>query len=120
MSQRHLTTSRSRACSRAGEGSYATVRDQVGPFWHNFGSPQYVKPVAGAADVKADEAQCARQYLDALRRIAAGVDDGVFVYGVDFGIGRSGKVLRRLPPAGGTTASAVTDAVIAHSATPKR
>ena len=61
-----------------------------------------MKPVAGAADVKAmklDEAKAIyrAKYWDAQRcdELPAGVDDAVFDYGVNSGIGRSGKVLRR-------------------------
>jgi lysozyme family protein len=57
------------------------------------------------------------QYWDALRcdELPAGVDDAVFDYGVNSGIGRSGKVLRRalaLP----NDSSAVDETVIAAAA----
>jgi lysozyme family protein len=80
---------------------------------------KYVKPNATAADVRAmkvDEAKSIyrTKYWDAQRcdELPAGVDYAVFDYGVNSGIGRSGKVLRRmlkLPD----KSSAVTDAVIA-------
>ncbi|OZA81765.1 MAG: hypothetical protein B7X76_08090, partial [Azorhizobium sp. 39-67-5] len=60
------------------------------------------KPNAAAADVRAmrlDEAKAIYRvkYWDAQRcdDLPAGVDDAVFDYGVNSGIGRSGKVLRR-------------------------
>src|SRR5690242_16132607 len=64
---------------------------------------RYVKPGATAADVKAMTAGEAKaiyraRYWDAQRcdDLPAGVDYAVFDYGVNSGIGRSGKVLRRL------------------------
>lgn len=107
------------------EGGYTNhPSDPGGPT--NFGITivdyrKYVKPGATAADVRAmslDEAKriyCAK-YWDAQRcdELPAGVDYAVFDYGVNSGIGRSGKVLRRcLKLADGT--SAVTDAVIASA-----
>ncbi len=89
------------------EGGYTNhPADPGGPT--NFGITiadyrKYVKPDASAADVKAmklDEAKAiyrakywAAQCCDEL---PAGVDYAVFDYGVNSGIGRSGKVLRRL------------------------
>lgn len=79
----------------------------------------YVKPGATAADVKAmrlDEAKAIyrAKYWDAQRcdELPAGVDDAVFDYGVNSGIGRSGKVLRRCLNLPDNT-SVVNDAVIA-------
>jgi lysozyme family protein len=64
---------------------------------------RYVKPNATAADVRAmtvGEAKgiYRRRYWDALccDALPAGVDYSVFDYGVNSGIGRSGKVLRRI------------------------
>ena len=100
----------------------ATVRfDPGGPT--NFGITiadyrKYVKPDATADDVRAmnvDEAKAIyrSKYWDAMRcdDLPAGLDYAVFDYGVNSGIGRAGKVLRRvlhLPDA----ASTLTDAVI--------
>ncbi len=80
---------------------------------------KYVEPDATAADVKGDAARRSqgdlpRQILGraALRtKLPAGVDYAVFDYGVNSGIGRSGKVLRRVLNLPDTT-SVVTDAVI--------
>jgi lysozyme family protein len=83
---------------------------------------RYVKRDATAADVRAmskDEAKAIyrRRYWDALRcdELPAGLDYSVFDYGVNSGIGRSGKVLRRLLglPANAHT---VTDEVLARVA----
>jgi len=64
---------------------------------------RYVKPNATAADVRAmtiDEAKAIyrKRYWDALccDDLPAGIDYAVFDYGVNSGIGRSGKVLRRV------------------------
>lgn len=64
---------------------------------------RYVKPNATAADVRAmtvDEAKAIYRahYWDALccDDLPAGVDYAVFDYGVNSGIGRAGKVLRRV------------------------
>lgn len=63
---------------------------------------KYVKPNATAADVRAMKVEEAKaiyraKYWDAQRcdELPAGVDYAVFDYGVNSGIGRSGKVLRR-------------------------
>jgi lysozyme family protein len=90
----------------AHEGGYTNHPfDPGGPT--NFGITihdyrKYVKPGATAADVRAmglDEAKTIyrKRYWDALRcdELPAGVDYSVFDYGVNSGIGRSGKVLRR-------------------------
>ncbi len=90
----------------AHEGGYTNhPSDPGGPT--NFGITiydyrKYVKPSATAADVKAmnvDEAKAIyrAKYWDAQRcdELPAGVDDCVFDYGVNSGIGRSGRVLRR-------------------------
>jgi lysozyme family protein len=89
------------------EGGYTNhPSDPGGPT--NFGITiydyrKYVKPNATAADVRAmtvGEAKAIyrKRYWDAQRcdELAAGVDYSVFDYGVNSGIGRSGKVLRRV------------------------
>ena len=91
----------------AHEGGYTNhPSDPGGPT--NFGITiheyrKYVKPNATAADVKAmrvDEAKAIyrAKYWNAQRcdELPAGVDYSVFDYGVNSGIGRSGKVLRRV------------------------
>jgi lysozyme family protein len=108
------------------EGGYSNhPADPGGPT--NFGITiydyrKYVKPDATAADVKAMKVEEAKhiyraKYWCAQRcdELPAGVDDAVFDYGVNSGIGRSGKVLRRclkLPD----NSSVVSDAVIAAAA----
>src|SRR5262249_40397521 len=64
---------------------------------------RYAKAGATAADVRAMRVEEAvaiyrAKYWDALRcdELPAGVDDSVFDYGVNSGIARSGKVLRRV------------------------
>lgn len=105
------------------EGGYTNhPSDPGGPT--NFGITiydyrKYVKPNATAADVRAMKLSDAKSIYRAKYWVAqrcdelpAGVDYAVFDYGVNSGIGRSGKVLRRvlkLPD----NSSAVTDAVIA-------
>ena len=91
----------------AHEGGYTNhPSDPGGPT--NFGITiydyrKYVKPNATAADVRAmklDEAKAIyrAKYWNAQRcdELPAGVDYSVFDYGVNSGIGRSGKVLRRV------------------------
>jgi lysozyme family protein len=91
----------------AHEGGYTNhPSDPGGPT--NFGITiyeyrRYVKPNATAADVRAmrlDEAKAIyrAKYWAAQRcdDLPAGVDYSVFDYGVNSGIGRSGKVLRRI------------------------
>jgi lysozyme family protein len=80
---------------------------------------KYVKSDATATDVKAMSVADARKiyrarYWDAQRcdDLPAGVDYAVFDYGVNSGIGRSGKVLRRLLRLPDTTHE-VSDQVIA-------
>jgi lysozyme family protein len=80
---------------------------------------RYIKADADAGDVKAMQLEQAKtiyraKYWNALRcdELPAGLDYAVFDYGVNSGIGRSGKVLRRLLKLSDTT-SAVTDDVIA-------
>jgi lysozyme family protein len=80
---------------------------------------KYVKPGATAADVCAMKVEDAKaiyrvKYRDAQRcdDLPAGVDYAVFDYGVNSGIGHSGKVLRRLLKLPDTI-SPVNDAVIA-------
>jgi lysozyme family protein len=107
----------------AHEGGYTNhPSDPGGPT--NFGITihdyrKYVKPDATAADVRAmklDEAKTIyrHKYWDAQRcdELPAGVDYVVFDYGVNSGIGRSGKVLRRALKLADNSSS-VTDAVIA-------
>ncbi|HET7849057.1 MAG TPA: glycosyl hydrolase 108 family protein, partial [Pseudolabrys sp.] len=110
----------------AHEGGYSNhPADPGGPT--NFGITiadyrRYVKPGATAADVKAMTVGEAKaiyraRYWDAQRcdDLPAGVDYAVFDYGVNSGIGRSGKVLRRMLRLPDDT-SLVTDAVIAAAA----
>lgn len=91
----------------AHEGGYTNhPSDPGGPT--NFGITifdyrKYVKPEATAADVRAmtvDEAKriYRARYWDAQRcdELPAGVDYAIFDYGVNSGIGRSGKSLRGL------------------------
>jgi lysozyme family protein len=91
----------------AHEGGYGNhPSDPGGPT--NFGITladyrRYVKADATAADVKAMKVEHAKaiyrsKYWNALRcdALPAGVDYAVFDYGVNSGIGRSGKVLRRV------------------------
>lgn len=104
------------------EGGYTNhPSDPGGPT--NFGITihdyrKYVKPSASAADVRAmrlDEAKAIyrAKYWDALRcgELPAGVDYSVFDYGVNSGIGRSGRVLRRVVGLPDTT-HVVTDEVL--------
>jgi lysozyme family protein len=105
------------------EGGYTNhPADPGGPT--NFGITiydyrKYVKPGATATDVKAMSLAEAKaiyraKYWDAQRcdDLPAGVNDAVFDYGVNSGIGRSGKVLRRCLKLADNT-SAVSDMVIA-------
>ena len=91
----------------AHEGGYTNdPRDPGGPT--NFGITlydyrKYVKPGATAADVHHMSLVEAKsiyrsKYWDALRcdDLPAGVDYSVFDYGVNSGIGRAGKALRRV------------------------
>ena len=107
----------------AHEGGYTNhPSDPGGPT--NYGITihdyrKYVKSNATAADVKAmtlDEAKriYRAKYWDAQRcdELPAGVDYAVFDYGVNSGIGRSGKVLRRCLNLADNS-SAVNDMVIA-------
>lgn len=80
---------------------------------------KYVKPDATPADVRAMTVADAKaiyraRYWDAQRcdELPAGVDYAVFDYGVNSGIGRSGKVLRRMLSLPDTTHK-VSDDVIA-------
>jgi lysozyme family protein len=105
------------------EGGYTNhPSDPGGPT--NFGITiadyrKYVKPNATAADVRAmklDEAKAIyrTKYWNAQRcdEMPTGVDYTVFDYGVNSGIGRSGKVLRRVVGLPDNT-SVVTDEVLA-------
>ena len=107
----------------AHEGGYTNhPSDPGGPT--NFGITiidyrKYVKPDATAADIRAmklDEAKAIyrAKYWDAQRcdELPAGVDYAVFDYGVNSGIGRSGRVLRRCLKLADST-STVSDAVLA-------
>jgi lysozyme family protein len=107
----------------AHEGGYTNhPADPGGPT--NFGITiadyrKYVKPSATAADVRAMTVEDAKaiyraKYWDAQHcdDLPAGVDYAVFDYGVNSGIGRSGKVLRRVLKLSDAT-SAVDAAVIA-------
>jgi len=107
----------------AHEGGYCNdAADPGGPT--NFGITiadyrQYVKADATAEDVRAmtvDEAEriYRARYWDALvcDALPAGVDYAVFDYGVNSGIGRASRVLRRMLKLPEDTAT-VTDAVIA-------
>ncbi|MGH6682684.1 MAG: glycoside hydrolase family 108 protein, partial [Pseudolabrys sp.] len=89
------------------EGGYTNdAADPGGPT--NFGITiadyrKYVKPNASAADVRAMKVEQAKsiyrsRYWDAQRcdELPAGVDDTVFDYGVNSGIGRAKKVLQRV------------------------
>jgi lysozyme family protein len=106
----------------AHEGGYTNhPSDPGGPT--NFGITIYdyrkhVKPSATAADVRAmtvGEAKAIyrKRYWDAQRcdELPAGVDYSVFDYGVNSGIGRSGKVLRRVVGLSDNT-HVVTDEVL--------
>ena len=107
----------------AHEGGYTNhPADPGGPT--NFGITiadyrRYAKPSASAADVRAmTRAEAERiyraRYWDALRcdELPAGVDYAVFDYGVNSGIARAGRVLRRCLKLD-DSAGAVTDTVIA-------
>jgi len=107
----------------AHEGGYTNdVADPGGPT--NFGITiydyrKYVKPGATAADVRAMKVCEAKaiyrsKYWNAQRcdELPAGVDYAVFDYGVNSGIGRSGKVLRRCLKLADRS-NLVTDEVIA-------
>lgn len=105
------------------EGGYTNhPSDPGGPT--NFGITiedyrKYVKANASAADVRAmkvDEAKAIyrARYWDAQRcdELPAGLDYAVFDYGVNSGIGRSGRVLRRVLGLPDQTRT-ITDDVIA-------
>jgi lysozyme family protein len=105
-----MTTADYEACEArvlAHEGGFTNdPQDPGGPT--NFGitifdARKYWKPAATAADVKAMPISVAKdiyrqKYWAAMRcdELPAGVDDTVFDYGVNSGIARSGKVLRRV------------------------
>ncbi|RAI42618.1 glycoside hydrolase family 108 protein [Rhodoplanes roseus] len=108
------------------EGGYCDhPSDPGGPTKYGitiFDYRKYIDARGTAADVRAmtvDQAKAIyrARYWDAQRcdALPAGVDYAVFDYGVNSGVGRSGRVLRRLLglPADG---HAVTDAVIAAAA----
>ncbi len=104
------------------EGGYTNhPSDPGGPT--NFGITifdyrKYVKPDATAADVRAmtlDQAKAIyrTKYWDALRcdELPSGIDYAVFDYGVNSGIARSSRVLRRV--FGLPDGNSVTDEVVA-------
>ncbi len=108
------------------EGGYSDhPSDPGGPT--NFGitladARRYWKGNASATDVRAMPQSVARkiyreQYWNAMRcdELPAGVDYAVFDYGVNSGVGRAGKVLRRMLKLSDRT-SAVSDDVIAAAA----
>jgi lysozyme family protein len=110
-------------CLLVHEGGYSNhPSDPGGPT--NFGITihdyrKYVNPSAGAADVRSMPVETAKRiyrekYWNVQRcdELAGGVDYAVFDYDVNSGIGRSGKVLRRLLGLPDDT-DAVTDDVIA-------
>jgi lysozyme family protein len=107
----------------AHEGGYSNhPADPGGPT--NYGITihdyrKYVKPGAAAADVRAMRLAEAKtiyreKYWRAQRcdELPAGVDYAMFDYGVHSGIGRSGKVLRRVLRLGDAS-HAVSDGVVA-------
>ncbi len=109
----------------AHEGGYSNhPSDPGGPT--NFGITladyrRYIKPDATAADLRTmsvDQAKAIyrKRYWDAQRcdELPAGVDYSIFDYGVNSGVGRSGKVLRRVVGLPADT-SAVTDQVLAYA-----
>ena len=111
----------------AHEGGYTNdPRDPGGPT--NFGVTifdyqKYVKRDATAADVRTMTVEDAKRiyrtrYWDAQRcdELPAGVDYAVFDYGVNSGIGRSGKVLRRVLGLSGKT-SLIDDHVVSSART---
>lgn len=104
------------------EGGYTNdPRDPGGPT--NFGITiadyrRYKKPGATAADIRAMKVADAKdiyrsKYWGAQRcdALPSGLDDTIFDYGVNSGIGRSGKVLRRVLGLADDT-GAVTDEVL--------
>jgi lysozyme family protein len=85
---------------------------------------RYINPNATAADVKAMSIDAAgkiyrERYWDVMRcdDLPSGVDYAVFDYAVNSGVGRSGKVLRRVLGLGAGNA-AVTAAVVEAAAKP--
>src|SRR4029079_11100914 len=104
------------------EGGYSNhPSDPGGPT--NFGITladyrRYIKPDATAADLRTmsvDQAKAIyrKRYWDAQRcdELPAGVDYSIFDYGVNSGVGRSGKVLRRVVGLSNNT-HVVTDEVL--------
>jgi lysozyme family protein len=113
------------------EGGYSNhPSDPGGPT--NFGitladARAYWKRDATAADVRAMPRAVAREiyrtkYWAALRGndLPAGVDYAVFDYGVNSGIGRAGKVLRRLVGLADTTSAIDADVIAAVWRRPPR
>lgn len=108
------------------EGGYTNhPSDPGGPT--NFGITladyrKHIKADATAADIRAmsvDQAKAIyrKRYWDSQRcdQLPAGVDYSVFDYGVNSGVGRSGKVLRRVVGLPDNT-STVSDQVLAYPA----
>src|SRR5262249_54202296 len=84
---------------------------------------KYVKPGATAADIRAMKIGEAKaiyrsKYWNAMRcdDLPAGLDYAVFDYGVNSGIGRAGKVLRRLLNLSDATSSVADEVVRAAGA----
>ena len=107
------------------EGGYTNhPSDPGGPT--NFGITiadyrKYINPNASAADVRAMSVDDAKKiyrerYAAPLRfnDLPSGVDYSILDYGINSGIGRSGKVLRRVVGLPDNT-SAVTDQVLAYA-----
>jgi lysozyme family protein len=127
MASRNYETSLARVLAH--EGGYTNhPADPGGPT--NFGITiadyrRYVKADATADDIRAmkrDEAKAIyrTKYWDALRcdELPVGVDYAVFDYGVNSGIARSARVLRRVLalPDGGTVTDEVIDVARAANA----
>lgn len=111
-------------CLLAHEGGYSNHPSDPGGPTH-FGITiadyrRYLKPDATAADIRAMTVADAKaiyraRYWDAQHcdELPAGVDYAVFDYGVNSGIGRSGKVLRRMLSLPDTTGKVSNDVVTA-------
>lgn len=108
----------------ADEGGYSNLAaDPGGPTNHGItlaDAKLYWKKNATAADVKAMPLEVAKtiyrkRYWDAQRcdDLPCGVDYAVFDYGVNSGIGRSGKVLRRKLGLPDTTSVVTIDVIVA-------
>lgn len=127
----HSTYESALARLLAHEGGYTDHPDDPGGPT-NFGITiadyrRYAKADATAADVRAmsgDEAKAIyrKRYWDAQRcdDLPAGVDYAVFDYGVNSGIGRAGKVLRRMLHLPDNTGAVTADVVAAARAVDAR